>query len=134
MGNRIIYLKQNLFEAKKYTYLDVEEINSLRNEIDRFCATYLFSLESYKKSVRKKIGLKSKIPIYFSNKLMFFYLKENENRYLINFMEIFKICFEEKVIIIFKNGDILELELNKKIITKELVKVETILNYLDNLL
>ena len=134
MDKGIIYLKQNIFEAKKYTCFGFEEINSLRNEIDRCCEMHLFSLESYKKAVRKKIGLKNKIPIYFSDKLMLFYLKENENRYYINFKKIYKICFEEKVIIIFKNGDILELALNKKIISKELSKVETILNYLNNLL
>ena len=134
MDKGIIYLKQNIFEAKKYTYFGVEEINSLRNEIEKLAEIHLFSIESYRKAIKKKIGLKNKIPIYFSDNLMLFYLKEKEDRYYINFKKIYKICFEEKVIIIFKNGDILELVLNKKIISKELSKVETILNYLNNLL
>ena len=66
---RIIYLKQTLFYAKAYTISGVSEIYSLRNEINKLASKHLFSLESYKKGVKKHLPLKNKIPIFFSKSL-----------------------------------------------------------------
>ena len=132
---RIIYLKQTLFYAKAYTISGVSEIYSLRNEINKLASKHLFSLESYKKGVKKHLPLKNKIPIFFSKSLLLFYLKtKNNEMYYINFFEVFKICFAKKCIIIFKNGEILELDVTRKVLSNEMAKVKTISNYLNNLL
>ena len=134
MDNRLLYLKQSIFEAKAYTISGVSDILSQRSEINKLACKYLFSVESYKKSIRRVLPLKNKIPIYFSNKLFLFYLKTNDGvMYYINYFEILKICFDENIIIIFKNGDILKLGVSKKIVTNEIKKIKIILNYINNL-
>lgn len=131
----ILYLKQTLFEAKAYTTLGVNDILSLRNEISKLATKFLFSIESYRKSVRKILNLKNKIPIYFNKKLFLFYIKaENDTLYYINYFEVFKFCVDKNMIIIFKNGDILEVEVSKKVINSEIKKVKLILNYIENFL
>jgi hypothetical protein len=132
---RILYLKQTIYEANTYTISGITPILSLRNEIEKLAVNYLFSIQSYRKAARSVLSLKNKIPIYFSSKLFLFYLKTCDNSlYYINFYEILKICFDRYIIIIFKNGEILELEISKKIIENELKKIKIISNYLNNLL
>ena len=131
---RILYLKQTLFEANAYTTHGVNEINSLKNEINKLAVRHFFSIESYRNGVRKYLPLKNKIPIRYSNKLFLFYIKiKQDESYYINYYSILKICFNEKVVIIFKNGEILELNIPVKVILKEIRKVEIISNYLNNL-
>jgi hypothetical protein len=132
---RILYLKQTVFEATAYTISGLKDIFSLRNEIDKLALKHLFSIESYRKAVRDILPLKNKIPIYFSSKLFLFYLRSNDKSlYYINFYEILKICFTKNIIIIFKNGEKLELEISKEIVNRELKKIKIISNYLNNLL
>ena len=75
MKNNILFLLEEDFRTIKKTTSGIEEILSLRSELSRLANNYLFSIETYKKLVRKKLGLKNKIPIYFSKKLLLFTLK-----------------------------------------------------------
>jgi hypothetical protein len=130
---KILYLKETLFEATLYANEECFKISSVQGELNKLATKYLFSIASYKSCVKKKLPLKNKIPIYFSNQLLFFYLKTNEEKYYLNYFEIFKICCEEKAIIIFKNGHKIELDISKKIILNEIKKVKLLLNYINNL-
>ena len=131
--NKLLYLEEKEFIAKAYYCDKVEEIYSIRSEINRLANTHLFNILEYRKLIKKVVDLKNKIPIYFSNSLFMFYLRNNEGIYWINYFNILKICYENEIIIIFQNGDILKLDISKKIIIKELNKIDMILGYIKNL-
>ena len=46
---------------------------------------------------------------------------------------VLKVCYEKNIIIFFKNGDVLELEVSKRVFVKELEKINIVLNYVSNL-
>ena len=132
--SNILYLKEEEFIAKIVTETEEREIYSLRSELDYIAKNCLLSISEYYKLVRKKLQLKNKIPIYFSNKLLLFTLKSKNTRYLINYFNILKICYEKDIIIIiFKNGTIINVNVNRRIITKELCKINQILEYINKL-
>lgn len=130
----ILYLKQTIFEAIAYTDKGTYNIASLQSEINKLAMKYLFTVSSYKKSIKRVLPFKNKIPIYFSNDLILFYLKTNDdNKYYMNYTEIFKICYDENIMIIFKNGESLKVKVSKKILINELKKIKLLLNYINNL-
>ena len=130
MKNNILFLLEEDFRTIKKTTSGIEEILSLRSELSRLANNYLFSIETYKKLVRKKLGLKNKIPIYFSKKLLLFTLKDKKGKFLINYFNIFKICYLENIKIIFTNGEILQLHISKSKIEKEIKKINKLKEYL----
>lgn len=135
MNDKLLYLKQNIFEAKEYTLFENRDIYSLKNELTKIAEKHFFTIETYRKNARKYLKYKNKIPFYFSPKLLLFSVKtKSDENYFINFFSIFKICYETKVVIIFENGNILKLDVSKKIILSELNKIKNILKYIENLL
>ena len=106
-----------------------EEVYSLNSELNKLAKRHFLSLSEYRKLVRKQIELKNKIPIYFSDKLFLFYLKVSDTCYWINYFNILKICYDENIVIIFKNGYILRLDIKRKNLIKELEKIDKVLNY-----
>ena len=132
IGN-ILYLKEEGFVATKVTEVEEKEVYSLRSEINSIAKNCFFDITKYHKLVRKKLPLKNKIPIYFSDKLLLFTFKSKNVCYWVNFFNIFKICYDEEIVIIFKNGTILKVNLNKRIIKNELFKINQVLEYINNL-
>ena len=126
----ILYLKEECFSATIITNDSMGKIYSIKSEINSIAKGHFISLPDYKKLVRKGLGLKNKIPIYFSDKLMLFNVKSDSCSYWINYFNILKICYNNEIIVIFKTGYILRLNTNKKIIINELTKVKKILDYL----
>jgi hypothetical protein len=106
-----------------------EEVYSLNSELNKLAKRYFLSLSEYRKLVRKQLDFKNKIPIYFSDKLFLFYLKIGNESYWINYFNILKICYDENIVIIFKNGYILKLDIKRKNLIKELGKIDKVLNF-----
>lgn len=129
----ILYLKEENFIANVIKTDGVEQIYSIKSELNQIAKKHFINISEYRKLVRKKIDLKNKIPIYFSNQLLLFNVKSNETVYWINYFNILKICKKDKIIIIFKNGTLLELEISKNNMVKELRKTKKVLDYIANL-
>ena len=130
----ILYLKEKDYIAN-IKYIEKEEkIYSIRSEINKIAKKFLFDLSYYKKVIRKQLGLKNKIPIYLSEKLLLFKLNSKTEIYFINFFNVLKItCDESSVLIFFVNGEKLEFESPKRILKNELTKISKVLNYVRNL-
>ena len=131
--NDILYLKEADFSASKFFVDRIEEIYSIRSELKSIAKKHFISIESYRKFVRKELNLKNKIPLYFSSNLLLFNIRSGKTLYWINYFNILKICFDDKAVVIFKNGDQLELETNKKILRSEIIKIKKILKYINML-
>lgn len=131
--SKILFIKESNFKTTAY-YEDKEEnVYSLNSFLNDLAHKYFFTISIYKKMIRKYLPLKNKIPIYFSDKILLFYLLDNlGNRYLINYNSLAKICYDNEVLFLFKNGYILSCDVNKKIINNELKKVYSILEYMHN--
>ena len=131
--NDILYLKEENFCANIITQFEVGKIYSVKSELNKIAKKHFISISEYKKLVRKELSLKNKIPLYISNQLLFFNIKSNDTIYWINYFNILKICYQDNILVIFKTGDILELEINIKLIKKELNKVKEVLEYIASL-
>ena len=131
--SKLLFLEEKEFITTVYFLDNKKEVYSLKSEINRLANKHLFSINDYRKFVKKQTTLKNKIPIYFSESLLLFYIKDNDCSYWINYFNILKICYDNNIVIIFKNGDILKLEISKKMILKELTKIEIVLDYIQNL-
>ena len=125
----ILFLKEKDFVATVFYVERCEEVYSLNSELNKLAKRHFLSLSEYRKLVRKQLDLKNKIPIYFSDKLFLFYLKIGNESYWINYFNILKICYDENIVIIFKNGYILKLDIKRKNLIKELGKIDKVLNY-----
>lgn len=125
----ILFLKEKDFVATVFYVERCEEVYSLNSELNKLAKRHFLSLSEYRKLVRKQLDLKNKIPIYFSDKLFLFYLKIGNESYWINYFNILKICYDENILIIFKNGYILKLDIKRKNLIKELGKIDKVLNY-----
>ena len=126
----ILFLKEKDFVATVFYVERCEEVYSLNSELNKLAKRHFLSLSEYRKLVRKQLDLKNKIPIYFSDKLFLFYLKIGNESYWINYFNILKICYDENIVIIFKNGYILRLDIKRKNLIKELEKIDKVLNYI----
>ena len=127
--NGILFLKEKDFVATVFYVERCEEVYSLNSELNKLAKRHFLSLSEYRKLVRKQLDLKNKIPIYFSDKLFLFYLKIENESYWINYFNILKICYDENIVIILKNGYILKLDIKRKNLIKELGKIDKVLNY-----
>ena len=125
----ILFLKEKDFVATVFYVERCEEVYSLNSELNKLAKRHFLSLSEYRKLVRKQLDLKNKIPIYFSDKLFLFYLKIGNESYWINYFNILKICYDENIVIIFKNGYILKLDIKRKNLIKELGKIDKVLNF-----
>ena len=131
--NNILYLEEKAFVSNKVDINGIIEIYSLRSELNQIANKFLTSINEYRKFARKELGLKNKIPLYLSSRLLLFTVKSEDTNYWINYFNILKICYSDNIIIIFKNGDILELHITKIKIIKELEKINKVLNYINSL-
>lgn len=127
--NSILFLKEKDFVATVFYVERCEEVYSLNSELNKLAKRYFLSLSEYRKLVRKQLDFKNKIPIYFSDKLFLFYLKIGNESYWINYFNILKICSDKNIVIIFKNGYILKLDIKRKNLIKEMEKIDKVLNY-----
>ena len=131
--NRLLYLKEKEFVSIAVTEDEVRNIYSIKSEIDKLAKTHFFSIKEYRKLVRRALSLANKIPIYFSQSLFLFYVNSKNTLYWINYFMVLKVCYEKNIIIFLKNGDVLELEVSKRVFVKELEKINIVLNYVNNL-
>ncbi len=129
----ILYLKETRIDAKIYYEEEIKTINNIKSELKRMACKHLFSIDGYLFALRKELSMKYKIPIYFSTKLFLFYFKTKEELFLINLFAIYKILYNGNIVILFNNGEILELSGRKETILKQLKMANVILNYINNL-
>lgn len=127
--NKILFLKEENFISSIHYIEKKEDIYSIKSELNSLAKRHFFSISEYRKLVRKQLPLKNKIPIYFSPSLLLFCIRERNCCYWINYFNILKICYEENIIIIFKDGSILEADVKKKILLQELEKINKVLAY-----
>ena len=128
-----MYLKEKDFVSISVTEEEVRNIYSIRSEIEKIAKAHFFSVKEYRKLVRKELLLSNKIPLYFSPSLFLFYVNSKNTLYWINYFMILKVCYEKNIIIFLKNGDVLELDVSKRVFVKELKKINIVLNYVNNL-
>ena len=131
--NRLLYLKEKDFVSIAVTEEEVRNIYSVRSEIDKLAKTHFFSIKEYRKLVRKELLLANKIPIYFSPSLFLFYVNSKNTLYWINYFMVLKVCYEKNIFIFLKNGEVIELEISKRVFVKEMQKINIVLNYVNNL-
>ena len=131
--NHILYLKEKDFVSISVTEKEAFNIYSVKNEVDKIAKAHFFCVKEYRKLVRKELSLANKIPIYFSQSLLLFYINSKNTLFWINYFMILKVCYEKNIIIFFKNGDVIELEVSKVVFIRELQKINTILNHVNNL-
>lgn len=128
-----MYLKEKDFVSIAVTEDEVRNIYSIKSEIDKLAKAHFFSIKEYRKLVRRALSLANKIPIYFSQSLFLFYINSKNTLYWINYFMVLKVCYEKNTFIFLKNGEVLELEVSKRVFVKELEKINIVLNYVSNL-
>ena len=133
MQNRLLYLVEEDYVSKAIYTDSVKSIYSIKSELNKIAKNHLTSLDIYYKNTRKKMNLKNKIPIYFSDSLLLFQINSKKEKYFINYFNILKICYEEKMVVIFNDGTILKLDCKKYICRVELEKIKSIVDYINNL-
>lgn len=133
MQNRLLYLIEEEYVAKAIYTDSVKSIYSIKSELNKIAKNHLTSLAIYYKNVRKILHLKNKIPIFFSDSLLLFQINSKKAKYFINYFNILKICYEEKMVIIFNDGTILKLSCKKSVFKRELEKIKCIVDYRNNL-
>ena len=131
--NRLLYLKEKDFVSISVTEKEVSNIYSIKSEINKLANSYFFSIREYRKLVKKELKLANKIPIYFSPTLLLFYINSNNTLFWVNYFMILKVCYEKNIFIFLQNGEVLELEVSKRVFMRELKKVNIVLNYVKNL-
>ena len=131
--NRILYLTEKDFVSMLVTEEEMTKIYSVRSEINNIAKNHFLNIKEYHKLVRKKLLLKNKIPIYFSQSLLLFYINSNKTIFWINYYMILKICYDKNIVIFFKDGSMLELEISKRVISNELKKIYIVLEHINNL-
>ena len=131
--SNLLFLKEVAFDSMMVFEGKSVPIYSAKNEINRIAKLYFFSIKEYRKLVRKELILKNKIPIYFSKSLLLFCVKSKDEVYWINYFKILKICFGEKVVIFFMDGSFIEVEVSRQVLSKEIKKVNVVLDYINNL-
>ena len=124
--NSILYLEEINFVSTVVTIEGMNKIYSIRNEINNIAKAYFFSIKEYRKLIRKVLLLKNKIPIYFSNTLLLFYIKSKSALYWINYFMILKVCYNQNIIVFFKDGSFIELEISRKIFSREIKKINIV--------
>ena len=129
----ILYLKEKDF-VSSIVYIGKEErIYSVGDKVNKLAKSHFFSVKEYRKIARKELQLGNKIPIYFSNVLFLFYINAKNTLYWINYFMVLKICYDKNVIIFFKDGSFIEVEVSKKNFSNELKKINKVLQYVNNL-
>lgn len=110
-----------------YTTKGIEKYCGYKNVINYIASCNLFDIKGYLKLVRKKINMKYNIPIHINNNTLLFKM----NNYYINYYEIWSFAYNDnKVHIIFKNGDYLLLKINYKLFIKYYKMSFEIVDYL----
>ena len=132
-SNRLLYLREKDFVSIAVTEKEVKNIYSIQSEINRMATSYFFSIREYRKLVRKELNLSNKLPIYFSPSLLLFYVNSKNTLYWINYFMILKVCYEKNIFIFLQNGEIVELEISRRVFARELKKINIVLNYVNNL-
>ena len=133
MKSELLYIVEENFVSKA-VYIEQEiKIYSLKTEVDKIAKKHFISIESYYKLVRKQLNLKNKIPIRFSDSLLLFKLNSKSGQYVINFYNLLKICLEEKVKLIFTNGEVLEIDVSQRVVKRELDKINDLITYLNGI-
>jgi hypothetical protein len=133
--NNLLYLKESNCFSKAYYKEGTTEINSIRSELNHLAVKHLFTVESYRKSIKKILPVKNKIPLYFSDKLFLIYVKTlNKEMYQINLKEVAKVCFENDfVVVVFNTGLLLKLNTSINSVKSVLKNAAMISNYINNL-
>ena len=131
MDNKLLYIKEKDFVATAHYEEKIVDIYSSMSYINFLAKNHFFKLSEYYKLVRHQLKLKNKIPIYFSDKLLLFKMKCSDGDYYFNYFEILKICIDkEKIVIIFKSLQIVNIIIRKAVLQHELKKIDVILNYI----
>ena len=131
--NSILYLKEKDFVASVVSVNEETKIYSVRNEINKLAKVHFFSIKEYRKIVRKELLLGNKIPIYFSQSLLLFYINAKDTLYWINYFMILKICYDKNIVIFFKDYSFVEIDVSRNIFANELKKINKVLKYINNL-
>lgn len=133
MQNKLLYLFEEDYISKA-VYNDKEEsIYSIKNEINNLAKKHFVSIREYNKLVRKQLCLKNKIPLLLSKSLLLFIINSKKTKYVINYYNILKICFNGGIVFIFKDSSILKIDVSKALINKEIAKIKQIINYVNDL-
>ena len=131
----LLFIKKEAFFTTAH-YLDYNEsINSFFSFLNVLAKKHLMDIKGYRRRVKSVLQIKSKVPIYFSNRIFLFYVHEkNGCEYWINYFQLAHISWNNgQAYYIFRNGYTLKAVLSQKALRGLTYRNRCILNYINNL-
>ncbi len=126
----IYYYIEDNFLSKEKNNTGFVKIESINKALNNLATSNLFGIKEYKKAVKKILNIKSKIPIYYDFENLFFNIKDNNKKYYINYHSLLGIAYDTKrAILIFKNGENIIINVNKKTLLANVIKCQKIKIY-----
>lgn len=128
----IMYIKKSYEKVELFTQKAIIEKYSFPQVLNKLAKENLFDIKGYKNAVQKVFSYKSKIPIYFNQKLFLFQLLDIKsfNYYYINYFALIGISIGKKnCLFLFQNGTTKVLNVNRAVIKRQLEYVEQIRKY-----
>ena len=109
------------------------EVVSLYSFLNQLASYYLTSIDGYRKSVKRQLGMKYNIPLYFNKSLLLFSISDkNKQKYWINYFALDDIYYENgKFIFVFYNGHKISMIISKSKISNSLNKIKAIIDYIN---
>ena len=93
------------FEGIYQIYDSVEHIEACTTFINEMYETYLMRYTTYKKMLKKRLGITKKYPLYLHDDLFFIRFDLDDEIIYVNYSKVFSMDYNDKVLsIVFKNG------------------------------
>ena len=122
---KILYLINHDYRTEVVTKEECFEVVSSYSFLNQLASYYLTSIDGYRKSVKKQLGMKYNIPLFFSKSLLLFSLSDqNRQKYWINYQN-------GKFIFVFYNGHKISMIISKSKISNSLNKIKAIIDYIN---
>lgn len=130
---KILYLINHDYHTEVVTKEECFEVVSLYSFLNQLASYYLTSIDGYRKSVKKQLGMKYNIPLFFSKSLLLFSLSDqNRQKYWINYYALNDIYYQKgEFIFVFYNGHRISMIISKGKISNSLNKIKAIIDYIN---
>ena len=129
----ILYIVNEPYKTVVYYRKGSEEIYSIRLFIRDVFKAYLKDLNSYKKTIKDFLNIRTKHPLYLSKELLLWRIDGMLKTYYINYFSVQKYEYkEDKLAIIFDCKKTLKIEMEKRNFLRDHDKLNKVLNYIKN--
>ena len=94
---------------------------TFKGYINGLCIDSFSTLKGRTQAIKKQLNIKYNVPVFINEKNILFKVKQNDMNYYINYYEILDIDKQkEKTVIVFKDLEVLRLDISKRIIKSRL--------------